>query len=187
MVSEFNTPQLIMRKLEDVSGGGTVDPGNGIDEAFSGQSNNVDITIPGWENIAVKGTRKWQGKLFMGNLYAQSTAFNDTAPAMETWLITPEVNTEKTPTLTFESAKSFMVHEGLSVWATTNYTGNPTTTTWTKVNAKLVASGDADNTFISSGNIDLKPLGAKVKIGFKYEGAGGTNTSTFRLDNIKTQ
>lgn len=187
IVSEFNNPQLTMRKIEDVSGGGTVEPPTGIDEAFSGQTNNVDISIPGWENVAVKGTRKWQGKSFSGNLYAQSTAFNDTAPAMETWLITPEADTDKTPTLTFESAKAFWVHDGLTVWVTTNYTGNPTTTTWTKIDAKVAVNADADNTFIPSGNINLKSFGAKVKVGFKYEGAGGTNTSTYRLDNIKIQ
>ena len=159
-------------------------PGAGLDESFNSQTNNVDITLSGWVNVAVKGTRKWQGKLFSGNLYAQATAFNDTAPAMETWLITPEVTTAATPTLTFESAKAFWVHDGLSVWATTNYTGDPATTTWTRVNCKVAVKDDADNTFISSGNVDLKSFGSKVKIGFKYEGAGGTNTSTFRVDNV---
>jgi hypothetical protein len=159
-------------------------PGAGLDESFNSQTNNVDITLSGWVNVAVKGTRKWQAKLFSGNLYAQATSFNDTAPAMETWLITPEVNTAVTPTLTFETAKAFWVHDGLSVWATSNYTGDPATTTWTKVNGKVAVKDDADNTFISSGNVDLKSFGAKVKIGFKYEGAGGTNTSTFRVDNV---
>ena len=159
-------------------------PGAGLDESFNSQTNNVDITLTGWVNVAVKGTRKWQAKLFSGNLYAQATSFNDTAPAMETWLITPEVNTAVTPTLTFETAKAFWVHDGLSVWATSNYTGDPATTTWTKVNGKVAVKDDADNTFIPSGNVDLKSFGAKVKIGFKYEGAGGTNTSTFRVDNV---
>ncbi|MBC7883921.1 MAG: choice-of-anchor J domain-containing protein [Saprospiraceae bacterium] len=162
-------------------------PGNGFEESFSGQTNNVDIAISGWENVAVKGTRKWQGKLFSGNLYAQSTAFNDTAPAMETWLITPEVDTDITPVLSFESAKAFWVHDGLSVWATTNYTGNPATTTWTKINARIAVTTDPDNTFIPSGDNNLKPFGARVRIGFKYEGSGGTNTSTFRIDNVKVK
>lgn len=124
------------------------------------------------------------GKIVQRQSYAQATSFNDTAPAMETWLITPEVNTAVTPTLTFETAKAFWVHDGLSVWATSNYTGDPATTTWTKVNGKVAVKDDADNTFIPSGNVDLKSFGAKVKIGFKYEGAGGTNTSTFRVDNV---
>jgi hypothetical protein len=156
-----------------------------IDESFSSQTNNVDISLPGWLNVAVKGTRKWQAKLFSGNLYAQATAFNDTAPEMETWMITPEITTSATPTMSFESAKAFWTHDGLTVWASANYKDNPTTATWTKVNAKLALKDDADNTFINSGNIDLKPFGSKIRIGFKYEGKGASLTSTYRVDNIK--
>jgi hypothetical protein len=162
-------------------------PGNGIDESFSSQANNIDINIQGWVNAAVKGTRKWQGKLFSGNTYAQATAFNDTNPDMETWLITPEITTATTPSLSFETAKAFWVHDGLSVWVTTSYTGDPATTTWTQVNARIAQKDDADNTFIPSGNVDLLPLGPKVRVGFKYVGKGGTNTSTYRIDNVKVK
>lgn len=162
-------------------------PGAGINEPFSSQTNNMDIQLSGWVNVAVKGTRKWQGKLFSGNTYAQATAFNDTAPEMETWLITPVINTATASTLTFETAKAFWVHEGLTVLATANFTGDPSTTTWTKVNAKIVGNSDADNTFVPSGNVDLKSFGANVRVAFKYEGKGGTNTSTFRIDNVKVQ
>ncbi len=187
VVSEFNTAQLIMRKKEDASGGGTVEPPTGIDETFSSQTNNVDISIAGWENYAVKGTRKWQGKLFRGNTYAQATAFNDTNPEMETWLISPEVETSKTGTLNFESATAFWVHDGMTVWATLNYTGNPATTTWVKINCKIAGKDDPSNEFIASGAINLVPLGAKIKIGFKYEGNGTVNTSTYRVDNVKVK
>jgi hypothetical protein len=159
--------------------------GGAIDESFTSQTNNVDISLPGWTNIAVKGTRKWQAKLFSGNLYAQATAFNDTAPEMETWLITPEIVTSNTPTLSFETAKAFWTHDGLSVWISVNFKDNPTTAAWTKINTKVAMKDDADNTFINSGNIDLKPFGEKIKIGFKYEGKGATLTSTYRIDNIK--
>lgn len=162
-------------------------PGAGLDESFSSQTNNKDIDIAEWVNVAVKGTRKWQGKLFSGNTYAQATAFNDTAPEMETWLITPVINTSTASTLTFESAKAFWVHDGLTVWVTANFTGDPSTTNWTKVNAKVALTTDADNTFIPSGNIDLKSFGANVRVAFKYEGKGGTNTSTFRIDNVKVK
>jgi hypothetical protein len=66
-----------------------------------------------------------------------------------------------------------------------NFKDNPTTAVWTKINTKVAMKDDADNTFINSGNIDLKPFGEKIKIGFKYEGKGATLTSTYRIDNIK--
>ena len=161
-------------------------PGAGINENFSSQMNNVDITLQGWANVAVKGNRKWQGKLFSGNTYAQATAFGTTAPAeMETWLISPVVNTATASMLSFESAKAFWVHDGLSVWVTSNYTGDPATTSWTKLTAKVAVTTDPDNTFIPSGNIDLKSYGANVRVGFKYEGTQALNTSTYRIDNVK--
>ena len=190
IVSEFNSPQLVLRKIEDVvggGGGGTVDPPAGIDETFSSQSNNVDINISGWDNIAVKGTRKWQGKLFSGNTYAQATAFNDTNPEMEVWLISPEINTDSTDILTFETAKAFWVHDGLTVLVSSNYTGNPSAATWTTLSATIAKTTDADNTFIPSGDVNLKSFGQKVKVAFKYVGVGGTNTSTYRIDNVKVK
>lgn len=161
--------------------------GAGFNETFTGQSVDKDITITGWVNVAAKGTRKWQGKQFSGNTYAQATAFNDAAPEMETWLITPVINTGSASLLSFETAKAFWVHNGLTVWVSANFTGDPSTTNWTKIDAKVAKTTDADNAFISSGNIDLKSYGANVRVGFKYEGKGGTNTSTYRLDNVKVQ
>lgn len=163
-------------------------PGVGFDEKFNGQTVDMDIVIAGWENVAVVGNRKWQGKSFGGNTYAQATAFGNSAPAeMETWLISPAVSTSAAGNFSFETAKAFYKHDGLSVWVTTNYTGNPTTTTWTQINAKVAGSADADNAFIPSGTVDLRSFGATVRIGFKYVGTQAANTTTYRIDNVKVQ
>ncbi|MEZ4910308.1 MAG: DUF5689 domain-containing protein [Saprospiraceae bacterium] len=162
---------------------GTV-AGNGFTETFSSQTDNKAISLSGWENVAPQGTRTWLAKTFDGNIYAQATAFNDASATMETWLITPVINVSQANTLSFESAKAFWVHDGLSVWATTNYTGDPSTTTWQKINAKLAQNADDDHTFIPSGDIDLTPFGTNIRIGFKYEGSKAANTTTFRIDNI---
>ncbi len=90
IVSEFNTPQLIIRNSSDVTGGGSMGGGD-IDESFTSIADNVDIALPGWANIAVQGTRLWRGKVFSGNHYAQATAFGDLAAEMESWLITPDI------------------------------------------------------------------------------------------------
>jgi hypothetical protein len=164
------------------SGGG----GGALDETFSSQSNNQDINLAGWVNVAVKGARKWQGKIFSGNTYAQATAFNDVAAEMETWMITPSIATGTTPNLSFETAKAFWKHDGLTVWVTTNFTGDPATTQWTQITtAKIAQQADADNAFIPSGNVKLDGFGANVRIGFKYVGDKATNTSTYRVDNVK--
>ena len=187
IVSDFDGLQVIIRTTDDVQGGTIDPPVMGIDETFSGQSNDVDIAINGWSNIAVKGTRLWRGKSFQGKLYAQATAFKEKAPEMESWLITSEVNTLSTKNLTFETAKAFYVHDGLTVWVTQNFNGDPSMALWQPVNAKIAGASDADNAWVPSGSIDLSGYGDKVRVGFKYIGAGGSNTTTYRIDNVKIQ
>lgn len=160
-------------------------PGAGLNETFTGQAADKDIDLSGWANVAVKGNRKWQAKIFSGNTYAQATAFGTTAPAdMESWLISPVINTGSAGTLSFETAKAFYKHDGLTVWVTTNYTNDPSNTSWTQINAKVAGSADADNAFIPSGNINLKSYGANVRVGFKYVGTQAANTTTYRVDNV---
>lgn len=162
-------------------------PGDGLDESFSSQTNNVDITLAGWLNIASKGARKWQAKVFSNNIYAQATAYNDQSPEMDSWLITPEINTDKASVLSFETAKAFWVHNGLTVLVSSNFVDDPTKANWVNLNARVAVKEDADNTFIPSGNIDLKAFGSKVRVAFRYEGKAGSNTSTYRVDNVKVK
>ena len=162
-------------------------PGLGINETFSSQTKDADIALSGWENIAVKGNRKWQAKLFDNNTYAQATAFGTTAPAdMETWLVSPVVNTDVAANLSMETALQVWKHNGLSVWVTTNYTGDPATTSWQQVTGlKLATQGDADHAWIPSGTVNLKSYGKNLRIGFKYVGTQAANTTSYRIDNVK--
>jgi len=162
-------------------------PGLGINETFSSQTKDMDIALSGWENVAVKGNRKWQAKLFDNNTYAQSTAFGTTAPAdMETWLVSPVVDTDVAANLSMETALQVWKHNGLSVWVTTNYTGDPATTSWQQVTGlKLATQGDADHAWIPSGTVNLKSYGKNLRIGFKYVGTQAANTTSYRIDNVK--
>ncbi len=51
IVSQFNTPQIIIRNTSDITGGNGGGGGNTstIDESFSSQTNNQDIAISGWK------------------------------------------------------------------------------------------------------------------------------------------
>jgi len=162
-------------------------PGLGINETFSSQTKDMDIALSGWENVAVKGNRKWQAKLFDNNTYAQATAFGTTGPAdMETWLVSPVVDTDVAANLSMETALQVWKHNGLSVWVTTNYTGDPATTSWQQVTGlKLATQGDADHAWIPSGTVNLKSYGKNLRIGFKYVGTQAANTTSYRIDNVK--
>lgn len=85
---------------------------------FSSQTKDADIALSGWENIAVKGNRKWQAKFYStdNNTYAQATAYGTSAPAdMETWLVSPVVDTDIAANLSMATALQAWRHNGLSV------------------------------------------------------------------------
>ncbi|HJW28668.1 MAG TPA: DUF5689 domain-containing protein [Saprospiraceae bacterium] len=194
ILSVFNTDyQLMIRDLKDVDMNGdrcgTGPGGNDINESFTAIADNADVVLDGWANVAVKGTRLWRGKVFSGNHYAQATAFNDSAPEMEAWLITPPIYLDVPKKITFESAYAFLVQDGLTVWISSNFNGiNVTSATWTQLFPTIAKMSDAENTFIPSGNIDLSGYSGPVRIGFKYVGNGpGGQTSTFRVDNVKVE
>ena len=195
-----NDFQFLFRDLDDLDLNGTRcggggDPCNGsnpvvvtgVDEDFESGVNNDLVQLYGWTNVAVNGTRTWQFKEFSGNIYAQATAFNDSAPEMETWLVTPIIDLTEPQILTFETAKAFYTHAGLTVWISTDFQCNPVEATWQPLNATLAGQGSADNEWIPSGNIDLTPLvGQQIVIGFKYVGSGTSGqTGSFRVDNLK--
>lgn len=187
IVSEFNAPQLIIRNTADVSGGSS--GSEEIDESFNSVADNDDVLLPGWSNIAVKGTRLWRAKVFMGNHYAQATAFGDTEIEMESWLITPAIELDVAKKLSFESAYAFFTHDGLTVWISSNFNGsNVTGATWTQLNPVIAQSTDTEHAFIPSGDIDLSAFSGPVRIGFKYVGSGpGGQTTSFRVDNVKVE
>jgi hypothetical protein len=168
--------------------GGTVPTVDGIDEDFEAGANNDPVDINGWTNFNVKGSRTWQFKEFSGNVYAQATAFNDSSPEMDIWLVTPLINVSAAASvLTFETATAFYTHDGFTASISTDFECDPTTATWVPLNATLAGAGSASNEWVASGDIDLTALiGQKVAIGFHYIGSGTTGqTGTFRVDNVK--
>lgn len=188
ILSEHNTPQLIMRHLSDVTGGGS-GGGDDLDEDFTGLSDNVDISLSGWANIAVQGARKWRSQVDGGNTYAQATAFGDQATEMESWFISPSIELDVAKKLTFESAYGFFVHDGLTVWISSNFNGTDVSSaTWQQLTATIAVSSDTEHAFVPSGNIDLSGFSGPVRVGFKYVGSGpGGQTTSWRIDNVKVE
>jgi len=193
VLTEYNgTPQLLIRDTYDVDmkaircGGVPPPPGGGINETFSSQTVNADIALPGWYNLAVVGSRYWRAAAFSGDTYAQATAFGSGLAAMESWLITPSFNLNTIDTLTFTSSWGFFVHNGLSVWISTDFTGsNMATATWSPITCTLAVQADGQYTWIPSGNVPLTSFsGTNAHIGFKYVGDATTNTTTWRIDNV---
>lgn len=193
ILSNFGTTrQLYIRDTDDLNmagnrcgQGGT---GDGIEEDFEGQSNNSDIDIFGWFNIATKGDRLWRGKEFDGNIYAQATAFNDTNPEMEAWLISPKVDFSIAKELQFRSAVAFYTHDGLEVLYSADFDGfNPGSANWQQISCDLAGSSENNHDWVDSGLIDLSALSAEGHIAFKYTGNSASNTASYIVDDIRIQ
>ena len=185
LISQFGAPQLILAQRSDLEGGSI--GGNGtINESFNAIGDNNAVVLNGWTNVAVKGERLWLGKVFDNNHYAQATAFNDTAPEMESWLVTPAIDMSTAKTLEFKTAKAFWTHDGLSVWVSGDFSGDVTTATWQELSgARLAEESDNEHAFIDSGILDIPALGSSVYIAFKYVGSGPSGlTGSYRVDDV---
>lgn len=182
--------QLYIRDLNDVMFssprcGAITSPLTSLNENFSGVTSNQDLSINGWVNAVISGTRYWQGNSFGGNSFAQATAFSSGLPSMETWLVTPPLDLSAADTLAFESAQAFWVHDGLSIWISTDFDGiNVSSATWTPLSCTLAGQSNNNYDWVLSGDVVLTGFTGTGYIGFKYSGNTNTQTTTYRIDNV---
>ncbi len=192
------TDQLIIRNYNEVQltgtrcgsgGGGVIEPVAEVNEEFNSVEDYTDVALPGWTNIIVEGNRRWQGKTFSGNKYAQASGYNSNLDAMETWLITPPViNTSGDKILTFKGAIAYWEHlpgnVPMTVMASTDYDGsNFETATWTELSPNLPDENSANYSWVESGDVSLANFVGNVAIAFKYTGSG-TETTSFQVDDV---
>ena len=188
VIRDFNEVQLTNERCTpDIPPLGP--PVETLSQNFQSFANDADILISGWQNIGQVGGRLWRNKIYLGNGYAQATAFNSGLTQMVSWLIMQPVIISSQKVLTFQTAKAYWTHTGTNVpfqvLYSTNYTGkNLVSATWLPLTSVIAGKTDADNTFINSGSINLPVLiGKSCVIAFKYTGSG-TESTTYRIDNI---
>jgi len=140
-----------------------------------------------WTTVNVAGTQVWntsnQGN--GTNYYAvMSAPLNN--PANEDWLISKTVSlVGKTKAAVSFTSDVRYGGNALQVYATENYTGNPTTTTWVLLPAALDTNNAAFGDWVSSGNVDLSAfLGKNVRIAFKYTSTSAA-AATWEIDDFK--
>ncbi len=199
ILGTFNsTRQLYIRRVSELDMTGerctglpvVCDPVTSVSNDFATAVNNIDYAEACWQNIATAGSRVWRGRSETGanGMHVQATAFGS-GETVETWLITPPIVSNGSNTLSFQSQTSFWVHNGLTVWISTNYNGsNPNSATWQQIPATL-AGQSSGSSWVASGTLPLfgfMPQGytGNFHIGFKYNGNGTDATSSYRVDNI---
>jgi hypothetical protein len=160
-----------------------------LTQDFSAATSNNPISVDGWQSIAVAGSRKWMAKVYSGNTYAEMNPYQSGEASNIGWLISPAipVATGVTTYLTFNTQYAYWANSTLEVFVSANYDGaNPASATWTKLsNAHIVTQSEGQNTWVSSGMVDISEFSGTIHLGFKYSG-GGTigQTTAFRVDDV---
>lgn len=183
-----SSPQFYIRNLDDVvetgGGGGLV---TSINQDFASVSVGQDIALNNWINIAETGQRKWQGKDLSGNKCAVASSLG-TGGENVIWLMTPPIDLDAmtNPVFSFESAHQGWLHDGLSLWISTDFDGsNVTAANWTELDCTVAGQSDPWNTFVDSGDISLSSFSGTGYVAFKYTGSDTGQTTPYMVDNVK--
>ncbi len=143
----------------------------------------------GWISInSTNGKLTYKIGDFNNNQYVQITGFRSKESLYEVWLISPEIilDTTITETLNFDLQAGYDNGNILEVFVTTNFTGDPTTTTWTKLDATIPRGPlNGFGTFIPAGPIGLSCIEGTIRLGYKYLGGDPRATTRYHIDNIK--
>lgn len=159
-----------------------------FDENFSSYAPNT-TNLPGWTNVNVSGGNTvYKVKEYSGEQYMQIGAYNTNENPLEAWLVTPAINLDNTTDeeLTFKTKTGYNNGAALSVFVSTDFTGDVATATWVMINTHI-ANGPSSGygNFEDSGSVDISCLDGDVYFAFKYLGGDGGVTTTFQVDDVK--
>ncbi len=141
-----------------------------------------------WTPVSVVGTQAWTLQSSNGN-GSPSVGMNGFAGgnnANEDWLVSKPISLANAvnPELLFETDVRFTGGAPLQVMLTTNYTGNPATTTWTTLSAAF-DTNTGNNTWTTSGFVNLSAYqGQNVVVAFKYTSTT-TGSNFWLVDNVR--
>jgi hypothetical protein len=151
--------------------------------------NSNDTNLPGWTNINVNGgSTLFKVGSYQGNKFIKCSAYNTGENPLEVWLVTPAINLDNSTgeLLSFKTKTGYNNGAALSVYVSTDFTGDINTATWMLVDADI-ADGPSSgymNDFVE-GTADISCLSGDVYVAFKYKGGDGGITTTFQIDDIK--
>lgn len=159
-------------------------------EDFENIKNNSNLTQAGWSNINVNGNSTiFNSKSSGGNRFLELSAYNSGENPLEVWLVSPTIYLDATANeqLSFETNTGYDNGKVMTVYVSTDFTGDSKTATWTLLDVALSQGPSAGygTRFTSSGAVNIACLSGNFNIAFRYTGADGGVTTTFRIDNLK--
>jgi len=142
----------------------------------------------GWDNINVSGTdTDWFISSFSGNIYSRISAFGSGNTEANVWLVSPNIDLDTTSgeELLFDIQANFDNGTNLSVFISTDYSGDPTTATWQPLEASIpVGPSGTFGDFETVGPVNISCIDGNANIGFLYEGSDPSATTRYHLDNV---
>ena len=117
----------------------------------------------------------------------KASAYYQQAYNAESWLVSPAIDLRgySSAKLSFEHVYRYGVNheEEMTLWVTTNYTGDVTTTQWTQKTIPTYSSG-SNWTFVNSGEIDLSSYtSGTLYFAFKYTSTTA-GAATWEVKNV---
>lgn len=158
-------------------------------EDFENVKNTAALEELGWTNTNINfGNEKFARRTVDGNAAVRISAYGTEESPLEAWLVTPPINLDDSTNEVFSFKNKATYDNGsiLSVWVSTDFSGNIKEATWQQLEVKISvgpSSGFA-NEFISSGKISLNCLQGTVHIAVKYVGGDPGITTTYDLDHF---
>jgi hypothetical protein len=147
-----------------------------------------DLFSGGWSNLAIIHPQvNWTVSTFTStnNSFAKISGYLNSNTLSESWLISPSVDLSLSvqPILSFQTASKYNGTD-LEVLISGNYLeGDVNQAEWSLLNATISPQA-ANYTWMSSGNIDLKPYKYKnARIAFRYR-SNISGASTYELDDV---
>lgn len=150
------------------------------------------VSNPNWDTKDISGDGAWVYNA--GEGYMEINGWKSTTgEGNEDYLVSEsfDLSSSEAPILSFSSRRRYEdsgESEPMSLWITDSYTGDATTTTWTKLDANFdMNTTTSISNWYSSGNVDLSSYsGSDMRIAFlfKSSGDGSGTASRWEIDNI---
>lgn len=160
-----------------------------FEENFEGVTSNTTLNARDWTNINLSGGEtKFKPTLSSGNRVLRISAYNTIESPLEAWLITPSVDMDNSinEVLSFDILSSYDRGLLMEVFVSSNFTGDPYTTTWTELDANIpLGPSNRNSTIFKRSRIDISCLDGEVWFAFRYLGSAPDKTTTYDLDNIR--
>ncbi|WP_372918986.1 DUF5689 domain-containing protein [Salegentibacter sp.] len=160
-----------------------------FEENFTNITSKEKLEAEGWTNLNTNGGNEvFKPGTFDGDRYIRISAFNTEEIPLEAWLVSPPINLDNSTSevLSFEIMASYDNATILEVLISNDYSGNPSTTDWMLLDAKIPVgpSNQYGNGYIKT-ELDISCLDGVINLAFRYLGSAPDKTTTYDIDNIR--